>query len=83
MREVVRDHVHTCLSNETTAAALKTMQTYKVRRLPVVDADGHLEGIVSLNDIATHAGAATPSQIAHTLEGICERRVHIVTPSAA
>jgi len=83
VREVVHDHVHMCLSNDTTATALKTMQTHKVRRLPVVDADGHLEGIVSLNDIATHAGAATPAQIAHTLEGICERRVQIVTPSAA
>jgi CBS domain-containing protein len=83
VREVVRDHVHTCLSTETTTAALKTMQAHKVRRLPVVDVEGHLEGILSLNDIATHAGAATPSQIAHTLERLCEHRAIVQAASAA
>ena len=84
VREVARDlNVYTCLATDDTTTALKAMQTHKVRRLAVVDQDGHLVGIVSLNDIVTHAGAASPSQIANTLAGICEHRPPVVTPSAA
>lgn len=84
VREVASDQlVHTCLADDDTTAALKTMQTFKVRRLPVVNAQGHLQGIVSLNDIATHAGAASSARIANTLASICERRPGISASSAA
>lgn len=84
VREVVQHHhVHTCLADDDTTAALKVMQTQKVRRLPVIDENGHLRGFVSLNDIVTHAGAATATQIAHTLAGICEHRSLVAAPSAA
>lgn len=33
------------------------MKSHQVRRLPVVDEDGHLEGILSLSDIALEAAA--------------------------
>jgi hypothetical protein len=48
----------------------------------VVDGQGHLQGIVSLNDIVTHAGAASSEQIATTLASICEHRAPIAQPSA-
>jgi CBS domain-containing protein len=84
VRDVASDQVvHTCLAADQTSAALKTMQTYKVRRLPVVDGQGHLQGIVSLNDIVTHAGAARASQIIDTLASICEHRAPIAAASAA
>lgn len=44
----------------------------------MVDANGHLKGIVSLNDIALQAtrasGGVSPDEICDALEGICEHR---------
>jgi CBS domain-containing protein len=45
-REVV-----TARTSETLDAALRTMRSRGIRRLPVVSADGRLEGIVSFDDI--------------------------------
>ena len=74
VRDVARDHVHTCLPDDDASAALQTMKLHKIRRLPVVDADGHVRGMLSLNDIVTHAGAATPTDVVSTLASICEHR---------
>jgi CBS domain-containing protein len=41
----------TAQSVETVDAALKRMQSLGIRRLPVVDRDGRLEGIVAFDDI--------------------------------
>ena len=59
------------------------MKTHKIRRLPVVDAEGHVRGILSLNDIVTHAGAATPTDVVNTLASICEHRRSIAVAGAA
>ena len=84
VREVAhRPHVCTCLASDATTTALQTMRENQVHRLPVVDDEGHLQGIVSLNDIATHKGAANATQITTALAGICERPPSIVAPSAA
>jgi CBS domain-containing protein len=84
VREVVRSpQVCTCVASDATTAALKTMQEHQLHRLPVVDDEGHLQGIVSLNDIVTHKGAANATQIANALAGICEHRAAIVAASAA
>ena len=77
VRELAQGFAYTCLLDDDAAAALHTMRTHKVRRLPVVDADGHRRGILSLNDVVTHAGSAPPSEIVNTLAGICEHRRHI------
>ena len=61
---------------------LSTMEKKQVRRLPVVDNDGHLIGIVSMNDIVVHAEESktmkeTPysyADIVKTMEGICSHR---------
>ena len=64
--------------------ALKLMRKDRVRRLPVINAKGALEGILCLNDIALHAeqpnGEKTPKlkyeDVVSTLKGICEHRYH-------
>lgn len=83
VREVAQAHAYTCLPDDDVAAALKTMKAHKVRRLPVVTPDGHLRGILSLNDVVTHAGAASPTEIISTLASICEHRRSIVVSGAA
>ena len=75
VREVAHDHIHTCRPQDDTTAALKTMQMEKVRRLPVIDDDGRLRGMLSLNDIVTHTGAATTTQVMNALTSICEHRL--------
>ncbi len=67
--------VITCKLGDTAASAAEGMALHQVRRLPVIDDDGHLAGIVTLGDIARGhqctelAGAAlaviaTPRQLA-------------------
>ena len=82
VREVARDHVYTCLTDEDVSAALQKMKLHKVRRLPVVDTDGHVRGMLSLNDIVTHTGAASPTDVMSTLASICEHRRPIAMTGA-
>jgi CBS domain-containing protein len=83
VREVAQGHAYTCLSDDDATVALQTMKAQKVRRLPVVDADGHVRGMLSLNDVVTHAGAATPTEVVSTLASICEHRRPVAMAGAA
>ena len=73
---------YTCLEDDETAAALHTMKAHKVRRLPVIDTEGQIRGMLSLNDVVTHAGSASPTEVVSTLAGICEHRRPIVSVGA-
>ena len=83
VRDVIGGKAYKCLPSEEVTAALQTMKKQRVRRLPVVDAEGRLVGVVSLNDIVLHAGAASPSDIVSTLTSICEHRRPTPVASAA
>ena len=52
------------------------MRRRRVRRLPVVDGNGSIVGILSLHDIALAApwGAVPPAEVASTLAAICAPR---------
>lgn len=43
-----------CAEDDTIKQAATIMETHQIRRLPVLDREGKLTGIVSLGDIATH-----------------------------
>jgi len=49
--DVMSDDLVTAREHESIEAALKKMQEHGVRRLPIVDADGMLVGILTLDDI--------------------------------
>jgi CBS domain-containing protein len=83
VREVAQGHAYTCLPNDDAMVALQTMKAHKIRRLPVVDAEGHVRGMLSLNDVVTHAGAASPSEVLSTLASICEHRRAVAMAGAA
>ncbi len=73
-REVV-----TCSSSTSLNTVENKMRTAQIRRVPVIDSDGKLIGIVALGDIARSAqstplhGTEIPG-VAKTLAGITERR---------
>ena len=58
VRDVMSGTVHSCEEHDDIHAALKIMRHAKVRRLPVVNAEGWLQGILCLNDIALRAEEA-------------------------
>jgi CBS domain-containing protein len=51
VREVTTGAVHACRPDDDVKSALKTMQSEKVLRLPVVNDEGKLQGVISMNDI--------------------------------
>jgi CBS domain-containing protein len=79
VREVISQRVHTCTPADDVRAALETMKTQQVRRLPVVAQDGRLSGIVTIHDIALQTrpnrGSSIPAQ------DVLETFVAITAPS--
>src|SRR5918998_4264750 len=58
VREVMTDHVHYCFEDEDTDDVARKMADSQVRRLPVVNRDKRLVGILSLGDVATRRDGA-------------------------
>ena len=59
VREVMSDHVFYCFEDEDVDRAAKTMAEHQVRRLPVLNRDKRLVGVVALADLgreSTDAG---------------------------
>ena len=76
VREVMSGHVHKCFNEDDVSTVLRTMKERRVRRLPVVDRQERLVGIVSLNDLVAradrHSGANVPGEeFLATLKSIC------------
>lgn len=73
----------TCREGEPVATAEAVMRGQQIRRLPIVNGEGRLVGILSLNDIATHGrlkrgngvvrDGLGAEAIASTLSAICTR----------
>ena len=54
--KIMSAEVHDCSPEDNLKTALKRMRRQRVRRLPVINADGGLVGILSITDIALNAG---------------------------
>jgi CBS-domain-containing membrane protein len=72
------NQVHGVRDDDEVAAAEGLMRSVQVRRVPVLDKEGRLKGILSLNDLARHrstgpkANGLSGESIAQTLAAICE-----------
>jgi len=55
VREVMSGRLIAVHGEDDVRAAMDAMKTERVRRLPVLDRDDHLEGIVSVNDLVLSA----------------------------
>jgi CBS domain-containing protein len=80
--EVISRKVYSATPDEDIHTALKAMRHEKIRRLPIVNRDGMLQGILSLNDIALraeeergrHHPELTYEDAMSTVKAVCEHR---------
>lgn len=75
--EVTTGKIHACGPEDDLESALETMAAERVRRLPVLDAERKVVGVLSMNDVLLRLGRATPHlaltrQALITLRRICE-----------
>jgi CBS domain-containing protein len=70
VREVMSEEVKYCFEDENTASIAANMAQQQVRRLPVVDRNKRLVGILALADLATVAKSGHASA---ALSGISQR----------
>src|SRR5919106_2618985 len=54
--DVMSTDIAYCLEDQEVEDAVSLMEVRQIRRLPVLNLDKHLVGIVSLGDIAVHGG---------------------------
>ncbi len=81
--ETTAGHVYACSPDDDVRDALKTMAEHRVRRLPVVNGDGLLLGILCMNDLILQAqeskGKKTPElpyeRVMNALKVISAHRV--------
>ncbi|HVB38732.1 MAG TPA: CBS domain-containing protein [Vicinamibacterales bacterium] len=82
VREVMARPIHACGPDEEVASVLNLMRTHGVRRLPVIDDEGHLEGIVSVSDVVRADGhAGVPETV--ILDTLCVLSARGQRPVAA
>jgi CBS domain-containing protein len=75
VRDAMSGQLYVCAASDDVRAALSTMKERRVRRLPVLDQQGHLAGIISINDLVAEAelrkGAEVPGEeLLETLKSI-------------
>jgi signal-transduction protein with cAMP-binding, CBS, and nucleotidyltransferase domain len=63
-----------CHGGDSVQTALRLMTEHRVRRLPVVTADGTLQGVISMNDIVLEArpnSDVTGTEVLDALKAVC------------
>ena len=70
IRDVMSEHVKYCFDDDDVDEVAQQMADIKVRRLPVLNRDKRLVGIVSIGDLALNEDATTTGQ---ALAGISEQ----------
>lgn len=82
VREAMAGDPVVCSPKDSAADALKLLSQFQLHRLPVVDAQKMLAGVVSLNDLARHAASGSRGKkaglsheaVGMTLAAVSQRR---------
>lgn len=81
--EAMSHPVFSCFPDENLKVVLATMAKHRVRRLPVLNKFGHLEGVLSIDDIVSapvRRGGPTADEIVAALKGVyTPRPIEVVT----
>jgi CBS domain-containing protein len=83
--ETVSGKAHTCRMSDDVHTAREIMKRERIRRLPVVDEEGVLQGVVAMNDFVLLAGEAkggkTPAisfeDVVRTMKAISVHRIPV------
>lgn len=82
VRDVMAKQVYACTTAETLEAAERLMSSKQIRRVPVVDAEQHPVGMLSINDIARHGISGQSNgidrELLETMAAICQPRARII-----
>lgn len=74
--------IHTVHANNTAEKALSLMRQYQIRRLPVVDDQNTLLGVVSMNDLVLASEEKrdpNANEVVDTLSAICAHHAPVTT----
>ncbi len=76
VEEVITGAVYSVVHEDDVRKALELMQEHKVRRLPVVSAEGELKGMLSMNGVVLKSEEARDTELAYadvvnTYKAIC------------
>ena len=77
VKETMSHPVFSCFADENLKVVLATMAKHRVRRLPVLNKSGHLEGALSVDDIVQapqRRGAPTAEEVVAALKGVYSAR---------
>jgi CBS domain-containing protein len=77
VRSVMSRPAHCCGPDDDLSIAVARLARNRVRRLPVVDADGDLKGVLSIDDVvlwAVHRGGISQTEFVATLRRIVATR---------
>lgn len=85
--EAASGKAYTCRPSDDVDTALDIMKRERVRRLPVVDEEGMLQGIIAMNDFLLAAqeakGRSLPAvsyeDVVHTMKAISAHRIMVGT----
>ena len=79
VEEVMTGEVYSVNPEDELDRALRAMQEHKIRRLPVINAEGELEGILSMNDVVNNAQTSESAfagisygDVVKTYQAICQ-----------
>jgi CBS domain-containing protein len=77
VHEAMSGHVKACLADDDIGAALNVMVEWRVRRLPVLDGNGYLAGILSIDDIVLRGldgtGGMPTTAFVEAMRRLCAR----------
>jgi CBS domain-containing protein len=75
-RDAMTREVVGCATNDSIRAVLSKLASHHIRRLPVLDERGHLEGVISVDDVvlaAEQRGMPPAEVILEAIRGIVSR----------
>ena len=79
VRSAMSNELHACHPDDAVAEAERCMGEKQVRRLPIVDLEGRVQGILTINDLAREtargsdrAAAQQPQEVLRTLRKVGE-----------
>ncbi len=85
VRHCCSTDIHTCQVDDELEAAHKLMRTHRIRRVPVLDDEQHVVGLVSLDDLTFFScnlnAPTTKKALAKTLSALAEKSTPAVEES--